>query len=193
MDIEPIIKMTAVAGSVLALYKVINELIISKKSRLRDEFKFIKEFIADLKSDPHPFVIEKGYQAVTGGASLNANEIKYLLSLSFPGQALKKYTFAREYVEIKDVNSDGNRKIVFREKYTENKRKWAKRRHLACYILFATLAFVPIPFSKEIFGSNWQVGIVVLTMTLLSFGPLAFISLIEFGRFSQGEELVAMQ
>lgn len=60
MDIELFAKLVTVAGSVFALYKVIAEFVISKKSRLREEFKFIKEFINDLKPDTHPFVIEKG-------------------------------------------------------------------------------------------------------------------------------------
>lgn len=193
MDIELFAKLITVAGSVFALYKVIAEFVISKKSRLREEFKFIKEFIADLKPDTHPFVIEKGYLAITGDASLKAKEITYLLSLPSPGQALKKYSVARKYVEFKEATADEKERVVFREKYTDSKRKRVKGWNLAAYIAFATLAFAPIPFAKEIFGSNWQVALVVISMALLSFGPLAFTSLAEYGRVLRGEELVAMQ
>jgi hypothetical protein len=193
MDIELFAKLVTVAGSVFALYKVIAEFVITKKSRLREEFKFIKEFIADLKPDTHPFVIEKGYLAITGDSTLTAKEITYLLSLSSPAQALKKYSVARKYVEFKEATATEKAQVAFRDKYTENKRKWVKRLNLATYILFATLAFAPIPFARDIFGTNWQVGLVVISMALLSFGPLAFTSLAEYGRVLRGEELVAMQ
>lgn len=193
MDIELFAKLVTVAGSVFALYKVIAEFVISKKSRLREEFKFIKDFITDLKPDTHPFVIEKGYLAITGDSTLTAKEITYLLSLSSPAQALKKYSASRKYVEFKEATATEKAKVVFRDKYTESKRKWVKRMNLATYIVFATLAFAPIPFANDIFGTNWQVGLVVISMALLSFGPLAFTSLAEYGRVLRGEELVAMQ
>lgn len=193
MDTELFAKLITIAGSVFALYKVIAEFVISKKPRLREEFKFIKEFIADLKPDTHPFVIEKGYLAITGDATLKAKEITYLLSLSSPAQALKKYSVARKYVEFKDATANEKARVIFLEKYTENKRMWVKRWNLGAYIFFATLAFAPVLFAKEIFGSNWQVGLVVTSMALLSFGPLAFTSLAEYARVLRGEELVAMQ
>jgi hypothetical protein len=193
MDIELIAKLVTVAGSIFALYKVIVEFVISKKSRLRKEFKFIKDFITDLKPDTHPFVVEKGYLAITGDSTLTAKEITYLLSLSSPAQALQKYSVSRKYVEFKEATETEKAKVVFRDKYTESKRKWVKRINIATYIVFATLAFAPIPFAKDIFGTNWQVGLVVISMALLSFGPLAFTSIAEYGRVLRGEELVAMQ
>lgn len=193
MDIELFAKLVTVFGSVFALYKVIAEFVISKKSRLREEFKFIKEFITDLKPDTHPFIIEKGYLAISGDSTLTAKEITYLLSLSSPAQALKKYSASRKYVEFKEATEKEKAKVIFRDKYTVNKRKWVKGVNLATYILFATFAFAPIPFAKDIFGTNWQVGLVVISMALLSFGPLAFTSLAEYGRVLRGEELVAMQ
>lgn len=193
MDIELIVKLITLAGSVFALYKVIAELVISKKSRLREEFNFIKDFIADLKPDTHPFVIEKGYLAITGDSTLTAKEITYLLSLSSPAQALKKYSASRKYLEFKEDTETENGKVVFRNKYTESKRKWIKRINLAMYFVFATLAFAPIPFAKDIFGANWLASLVVILMALLSFGPLAITSMTEYGRVLRGEELVAMQ
>ena len=193
MDIELFAKLVTVAGSVFALYKVIAKFVISKKSRLRGEFKFIKEFITDLKPDTHPFVIEKGYLAISGDSSLTAREITYLLSLPSPAQALKKYSTARKYVEFKEPTEIEAGRVVFREKYSENKRNWIKRLNVTGYVICATFAFAPIPFAKDIFGSNWQVGLVVIAMSLLSFGPLAFTSLAEYGRVLRGEELVAMQ
>lgn len=193
MDIELFAKLVTVAGSVFALYKVIAEFVISKKSRLREEFKFIKEFISDLKPETHPFVIEKGYLAISGDSTLTAKEITYLLTLPFPGQALKKYSAARKYVEFKEPSATESGRVVFREKYSESKRTWVKRLNLISYVIFATFAFAPIPFAKDIFGPNWQVGLVVIAMSLASFGPLAFTSLAEYARVLRGEELVAMQ
>lgn len=190
MGMEFIAKLIAVAGSVFALYKVIVEFVISKKSRLREEFKFIKEFIDELESDTHPFIIEKGYLAITGDTTLRAPEITYLLSHSSPAEALKKFSVARKYLEFKEACENQSANIKFRNKYTASKRKWVKRRNVASYILFATLAFAPIAFVSEIVGSNWQAGLVLIAMSLCSFGPLAYISIAEYGRVLRGEELV---
>lgn len=193
MDIELLAKCLTVAGSVFALYKVIAEFVFSKKTRLREEFKFIKEFIADLKCDTHPFIIEKGYLAITGDSHLTAKEITFLLSLSSPAQALKKYSVAKKYVEFKDATPTECAKIIFRENYSAYKRKWIKAMHLGKYIIFATLAFIPIPFAKDIFGTDWQSGLAIISMALLSFGPLALTSIAEYGRILRSEELVNMR
>ncbi|MDO8810533.1 MAG: hypothetical protein Q7J38_00690 [Gallionella sp.] len=194
MDIEIIAKLATVVGGVFAIYKGIDKLVDSKKTRHRDEYKFVKEFIADLEPSTHPFVLEKGYLAITGDATLGANEIRYLLSLKSPAQALRKYSRARTYVKFLEVPPQDRKLIIFRDEYQNSgKRKRAKRWDITLYIFFATFAFAPIVFAKELFGSNWQVAIVVIGMAAVSFGSLAITFLSEHGRICRAEELVAMQ
>lgn len=54
--VELIAKLATLAGTVFALYRFIFNFAISKKSRLREEFKFVKAFIADLKLGPPPIL-----------------------------------------------------------------------------------------------------------------------------------------
>lgn len=187
-----ITQILAIVGSVFALYKVVNEFVSSRSLRLLDEFKCIREFIDDLKPDTHPFVIEKWFRTITGDATLTAKEIIYLLSLPFPSLALKEYSISRKYVELKESTLNDKVVIVFRKKYTHGKRKFVKFMSFINYIVFATLAFVPITFAKEIFRSNWQSGVVAILMSMLSFGPLAISSMLEYIRVRKGEELVAL-
>jgi hypothetical protein len=194
MDFELITKIVALGGSVYAFYKkIIVDFGISKKSQLREEFTFIKEFITDLKSDTHPFLIEKGYYAITGDSSLTAKEIIYLLSLPSPAQALKKYSISRYYIEFKEATPDKEARVVFRYKYTKRYRKWIKVFHILVYIFFAVLAVTPVLFAKDIFGTNLQAAFVFIPIALISFGSLAYQSVAEYGRILRGEELVDMK
>ncbi len=190
---ELIIKIIAVIGGVLALRKAVHEFAISKQSRLREEFKFAKEFIADLTPQTHPLLIEKGYEAMTGDARLTAKEITYLLSLSSPAQALKKYSIALKYVEFKEATTTETARVAFRPQYTQTKLKWATWWLTTQYLVFALIAFAPFPFAAQFFGTNFGVAIIVMAMTLLSFGYLAIDAIYEYGRIRRAEELMAMQ
>lgn len=146
-----------------------------------------------LKPDTHPFVIEKGYLALTGDATLNAGEITCLLSFSFPSLALKKYSAARRYLDFITVTDSEKPIVKFKNEFTKDKRKRLKIWYVFWYAISAAIAFAPMLFAKEFFGSNWQLAIVGISITLVSFGLLAFFSLDEFGRILRGEELIAMQ
>ncbi|MCE7033575.1 hypothetical protein LY625_13310 [Lysobacter sp. GX 14042] len=68
MDIEVIAKLAAIAfGSVTAGVSVV-ALLKGRKSQLREEYKFAKEFIADLRgvASDHEFLRQRGSHALTG-------------------------------------------------------------------------------------------------------------------------------
>ncbi len=191
-SIDTIIKGIALVAAVIGLPRIIEELTTMKRSRLREEFKFIKEFISELAS-AHPFVVEKGYLAISGSDTLTADEIHYLFSLKSPGQALKKYAKARKYLEFKESTANSAVKIAFRQEYPERMRQWLKWLNLGGYAFFAILAFTPLFFAKEVFGNNWQMALTISAACLGFFGMLAYSFLSDYARILRGEELVAMQ
>lgn len=194
-NIDTILKLIALIAAVIGLPRIVEELTNLKRSRHREEFEFIKEFITELKStDPaHPFVIEKGYLAISGDDTLTASEIAYLFSLKSPGQALRKYAKARKYLEFKESPAGAGAKIEFRKQYTDGKRKWLKKLYVGCYGVFACFAFAPLLFAKDVFGSNWQVALAIVALFLVVFGTLAYSFLTDYARILRGEELVGLQ
>lgn len=191
-NIDTIFKLITLIAAVVGLPRIVEELTNLKRSRLREEFKFIKEYMAELTS-AHPFVIEKGYLAISGDDSLTAKEIGYLFSLKSPGQALKKYARARKYLEFEESPAGTGAKIEFKKEYTEHKRQWLKKLNVGGYVVFASLAFAPILFAKEAFGNNWQIALIFAAMFLLFFGMLAYSFLSDYARILRGEELISMQ
>lgn len=191
-NIDIALKFIALIAAVLGIPRIVDELTNTKRSRLREEFKFIKDFITELGS-AHPFVIEKGYLAISGDDTLTADEIAYLFSLKSPGQALRKYTRARKYLQIKASQDSAGVRIEFREEYTDNKRKWLKILYACSYGVFACFAFSPLLFAKDLFGSNWQATLMFVALFLVVFGMLAYSFLADYARILRGEELLVMQ
>lgn len=70
---------------VVGIGRIIYELISGVKTKLREEYKFAKEFLdqEDI-SKLHPFTQEKGFQAIAGSTQVTQKEIEYILSLSNP-------------------------------------------------------------------------------------------------------------
>jgi hypothetical protein len=194
MDIEFISKVVAVAASVLALYKVLVEFARSKKPQLREDFKFTKEFLAELTPDTHPYIVEKGYHAITGDGKLGASEIRYLLTLPSPSLALRRYSSARELLVFSASAAEARDAIAFKPKYSSHsKRKWLKRFYVALYAIFATLAFLPIAFALDILKTNGLNGLFLISFAIVAFGPLAVTFLYSYGQFIQAEDVVRQQ
>lgn len=189
-NIDTILKLIGLIAAVIGLPRILEELTNLKRSRHREEFKFIKEFITELGT-AHPFVIEKGYLAISGDDTLTAKEIAYLFSLKSPGQALRKYTKARKYLEFQESTAGAT--IEFRQQYTDGKRTWLKKLYVGCYGVFASFAFAPILFAKDVFGSDWQVALAIVALFLVVFGTLAYSFLTDYARILRGEELVVLQ
>jgi hypothetical protein len=194
MDLELVSKLVTVAASVFALYKIIIETANSKKPHLREEFKFVKEFMAELTPETHPYIVEKGYHAITGDTTLGAQEIRYLLSLVSPGLALRRYSSARELLDFVVTPPEGTKPITFKKKYASQcKRKWLKRWYVGLYAVLASFAFLPIIFVKYILNTSGATGLVMVVMAFVAFGPLAVSSLFSYGRIKQAEEVVRQQ
>ena len=183
----------ALAGALTAIWKFIIDLPRGLQGSLREEYKFAREFLSDLKfqKDMHPFVREKGYQAVSGGAELSGAEIEYLLELHGSVQALRKFVSGRQYLEFYTTVAD--QKIRFKSKYVSPwSRNWRKSLHAILYFIFSSCAVGPLllPVFKLL---NSDKSFTALMITIPLFFPIAFLALKAAMRINNAESLVKNQ
>jgi len=190
VDIEIIIKITTAIFAVLGAAKIIYEFSSGSKLKLREEYRFAKEFLNDIdqKPKPHHLAIERGYYAIAGTSAIKASEISHLISLSSPDKSLKDYVLSRKYVEL----NERSHKIEFRKKYKNRwSRNWRKGLCLTVYFLGSFLAISPFILTHPF---NLELKFMLLAFaTIPCFGFFAFDSLRGFIKIMRGETLVNEQ
>lgn len=195
LDLDLILRSLMFCVALPTCAKGVYEIVIGARSRLRDEYKFAREFMLDLERQPtmHPFVLEKGYQALVGDSLLSTNEATYLLSLKDSPRALRDFVMGRKYLE--HLPQKGNLQIDFKVVYrTRWPRLWRRTMYLTLAGLLWLLGFGPLVFSPELFK-----GVAVETWLPYTFGciviflPNAFFSLKNWARIYRAEELVKNQ
>jgi hypothetical protein len=185
MQFETIVKIISAIVAVAGVGKIIYDVTTGNKSRLREDYKFAKEFLEDLKNNPdlHPFAVEKGYQAIAGSKFISAEEVSYLLSLKNPNKCLNDYLLSRKYLQKLDTN--GDLYLAFSNKYSSPlSRNLRKGVFFTLYVCFALISIVPI-FVPQYFR--------FIVITLPGFGYYAFASLDVYIRIYRGEQLVKNQ
>lgn len=195
MDIDVIIRSLTFFVALPTCARGIYDIIVGARSRLRDEYKFAREFMLDVEREPpmHPFVLEKGYQALVGDSLLKAKEATYLLSLKDSPRALKDFVMGRKYLE--HLPHKGDLQIDFKLGYrTKWPRLWRRTMYLTLAVLLWLLGLGPLVFSPELFKGvaleNWLPYAIGCMMIFL---PNAFFSLKSWARIYRAEELVKNQ
>ncbi|PSB27119.1 hypothetical protein [Chlorogloea sp. CCALA 695] len=185
MESETIIKIIGAIVGIFGAGKIIYDITTGKKSRLREDYKFAKEFLEDLKNNPdlHPFAVEKGYHAIAGSTIVSSKEIAYILSLKNSGKCLNDYVLSRKYLQTLDTK--GDLRLAFSKKYSSAWSRWLRKGiYFFLYIFCACVAIIPIFFPKYL---------TVLIITTLVFGYWAVIALNSYVRIYRGEQLVKHQ
>lgn len=193
VDIETTVKLITVILGIIGAAKVIIDLSAGSKAKLRDEYRFAKEFLKDLAQEPklHPLAVEKGYYAIAGTSAIKSKEIEYILSLENPDKCLKDYTLSRKYLE--HLSSNKNTKIDFADKYKKTwARVWRKCTYLSIYFMGALAAMSPFLFQQYLKADTKQV-LVFSAITIPTFGFFAFDSLRSFMKIYRAEALVKNQ
>lgn len=192
MNPDLIIKAVTFIFGIIGAAKILYEISIGRKSQLREEYKFAKDFIVEVNSNQsmHPYVREKGYQALAGDSQLVAEEVEYLLSLQMPALALHDYVLGREYLE--HLPYVEKLQIAFKGKYHKQwSRSWRKYVYIALYAVFFFLSFAPL-FTKSLFKTPSDV-LFSFIVCLAVFGPYAWFSLKGATRIYRAEKLVQRQ
>lgn len=162
-----------------------------RRNRVRDEYKFGKEFLMDLDENPkmHPYLQEVGFAGIAGNKSVDANVIRYLLTLNKPLQSIAYYVEGEKYLRFK---STGLIQINFPEKYqSERSRRLLKCRNFFGYLFFATLAIVPLIINKDI--NLTVVTAFIFGGNVMLFGCVAVWCLLQSDKLKMAEKFINQQ
>lgn len=193
MDIDIVVKIGTFFIGLAGVAKLLYELQTGNRGRMRDEYRFAREFFTDKSADGnmHPYLREKGYQAIAGDTRLSADEIEYLLSLKGAHRALKDYVLGRAYLD--HFPQHGDLQIDFKEKY---KRPWARRirkyTYGAAYAALSFMATSPLILSQLLFKRSTDM-LAASCLTFIMFIPYAWLSLRSAVRIDRAEKLVLHQ
>lgn len=193
MNLDLIAKLGALALGAISTLKLTYDWLYVRKGRLREEYKFASEFLRELNQnrDMHPFVKQKGYQAIAGDTRLSANEIEYLLTLNDSAQALRDYVLGKPYLTHFATAKEAQ--ITFLPKYKSRwPRLWRKLGYLLLYFLFFMGAFAPIYLSAFKSLQPTQ-ALLLLCFTFPLLVPPGFLALRAGVRIARAEVLVTNQ
>jgi hypothetical protein len=193
MDYDLIFKIATLFLGSVGAGRILYELSIVRRSRMREEYKFAREFLEDIRSqnDFHPFLREKGYQAIAGDSQMSADEIEYLLSLTRPERALRDYVLGKAYLD--HFPQSGNLQIKFKKKFEAKwPRQWRMYGYVSLYIICAFIAFSPLILPSYL-GMSGSQSLVAFAFSLAVFGPYAWLALRAGSKIYRAQMLVAHQ
>lgn len=193
MNYETLIKFAPILIGAFAAWKIVVDLLRGRYSHLRDEYRFAREFFNDLSANSamHPFLRQKGYQALAGDARLTAGEVEYLLALNGSSRALKDYVLGLPYLE--HVATAAESQVKFKKKYISDwSRRWRKYFYFGLYLACYFTSFAPLVLPVFRVAPSGQ-AFPLFVMTAVVFLPAAFFSLKAGVRISRAESLVKNQ
>jgi hypothetical protein len=194
MDLETVIKVITLVAAMIGAGKIFYDADTGRRTRNREEYLFAKKFLLELHGAPplHPFLKEKGYQAIAGDSNVTSAEVEYLLSLQHPDTALRDYVLGKNYVE--HLPKDGNHEMAFRGRYRHTwYRGWLKIFYFIMYFVSIFFALVPFLFFRELFKAPTKSPAPIIILCILVFGPMAWFMLREITRIVRAERLVQRQ
>lgn len=184
------LKLVGICAAIAAIYKLINELIYNKKSKLREEYEFIKQYLKDISdNEQSKLVVEKGYLAISGKL-LPSTEVLFLLEFMFPSFAFSRIHYAMKHIEF-DANQN---KYKYRENYkNESKRKILEWWYLLTYFFFFFISFFPILFGSFVKMNLNFLSIVIFILFIISFATLAILQLVEYKKIYAAKYIIEEQ
>ncbi len=186
MDLGTVAKIVIAGVGIFTAGKVLFDVFVGKKTNLREEYFFAKEFLDDTKKyNLHPYTLGKGYQAIAGTVTVKAHEIEYILSLKNPIQCLRDFILSKQLFERLDTEGDFD--LTFKKKYSSKySRNWRKATFLVFYFLFAFAAVSPMLFSKQLELETVD-SFLKMLLTLPFFGFYSWLSLRALAKLVRAE------
>ena len=183
METVLVLKIITLIMAIIGLPKIIFEMTLGRKARLREDYNFAKDFLSAKNEEIHPFALEKGYQAIAGNTLLKPREAAYILSLEDPVKSLNRYTLGYKY--FAELPDNKNTKLNFKDKYLPTWKRYSRKLfYFAFYIIFVFFALSPL-FLKN--------NAVLLLATIPFFGFYAAISLRALVKIVESERLIKNQ
>lgn len=173
---------------VIGTWKLVVEFLRGRHGHLREEYRFAQEFLSKVAENPnmHPFLLQKGYQAIAGDTRLSAAEIEYLISLQDAPRALKDFILGRPYLDYLATASGA--KIALKSRFQGRwSRWWRKGAYLVSYVGCYSLGVSPIYLAK----TGQVLPMFALTASVCF--PAAYFALKAGIRIARAEVLVKNQ
>lgn len=197
MSFEDILKivgaLVATATSVYTLWQLANNDKQGKWGRLREEYKFAKEFLVELRKEPEmsDFQRAKGYRALAGFQAIGVKDGDYLMSLEEPAKAMDRYVMGFDYVEYDPLRE--SEQIQFLKKYQPAfARRWRKFAYGVVYVFCVFFAVAPLCLAGFFTRQPGALAIAVITC-LVVFAPGAWMTLQTLIKIIAAEKLVQHQ
>jgi hypothetical protein len=188
------IKAGLLIAAAIGAGKTMYDLAIGKHVRMRDEYKFAKEFFDALQDSPlmHPYLRQKGYQAIAGDELANVKEVETLLQLEDADRALKDFALGRKYLVV-DADGPGHARIDFKPRFRRRfSRLWRILASGSLYVGCFALVVSPLVLTEfGLIGKSPALGLLLLTT--LAFGPSMWFALQVGIRVRRAEILVRDQ
>lgn len=197
MDNETLFKLIGtgcgLALAILGFLKFYLDFSVNQKSKHREDYKFAKEFYADMqKIKPmQPYLIEKGYLAIVGNNYLKQHEIEYLLKLTGAATALRQYFRGKKY--LKELPESGSLKVELKDQYKNSTyRSILEKLYIGSYFFNCLVAAGPFILGLYLYKFNSGFVGVSIFMPFLGV-PLALMSAIAGAELLNAEKLVKNQ
>lgn len=85
-----------VLSSAVTIFGAFHAFLRDRKASLRDDYRFVREFLADLNAGSnHAVTLEYGYQAIAGNPDITSEEVAFLLTFPQPGKSVRNYVASR--------------------------------------------------------------------------------------------------
>jgi hypothetical protein len=193
MEIEFWAKLAAIVVGAVTAWNVVVSLLRGRKSQAREEYRFAREFLSDLKgvAKESAYLKQKGCYALVGDTSLEHETLEYLLGLNNPAQSIRDFSLGYEYLE--HVVTDPHMQVRFKRRYANDRRRYAMRWSLLIlYVLTYLLAFSPLLLHTfGVWGPSSPFPSFIFTATV--FLPAAFFAVKSGVRLERAEKLVTYQ
>lgn len=193
MTLEQFAKFAAICFGAVTAWNVIIGLLKGRKSQLRDEYRFAREFIADLEgvAKDSPFLQQKGCYALTGNATVDFPALQYMLGLSNPEACIRDYSFGYAYIEHVVTAQDAP--IRFKRQFQNGRKRFLiKFFFLLSYLVTYLLGFSPLLLhTLKIWGPTSPLPTFFVTATI--FFPAAYLSIKAGVRLRRAEKLIEHQ
>jgi len=172
---ENIAKVIAILISIITLYTTLKKA-ISKKETLKTDYEFAEKFINEEKlKNMHDYLLERAYLALSGKA-LEASVIRFLLEQKNPSKKLLDYNRGSRFLLLEKEDEKVNKINLIEKLRDESKFKWAQRRQILYYFIYASLALLPLMIFPNLLAYDFSF-LFVLSIWIFSFGMLAFSAL----------------
>jgi len=138
---EKVVTIVGVLAGLLALYKIIVEVMVSRSGKRRDEYGFSKQFLSDLeKTDVHRLTLEKGFLALTGKI-YRVEEIRLILSSEDPSLSINERSDAAGFIRFSPEDNGYCWKKPYHRTFA---RKHATKWYYFWYTVTALVGLTPV-------------------------------------------------